>query len=92
MLFHGVSYSSSFILSKQNPNDAIAEANLNLRSFYKKAYKNKSEREVLAKQCLALTHPAATGPMGQIAVSLELLSAEEARRRPGTLTITAYQL
>jgi len=65
-----------------NPNDAICEANLNLRSFYKKAHNNKSDREILAQQWLIMTHPAAQGPQGKILVSFELLSAEEARRRP----------
>ncbi len=46
-----------------NPNDAICEANLNLRTFYKKAHHNKSDREILAQQWLTMTHPAAQGPM-----------------------------
>jgi hypothetical protein len=65
-----------------NPNDAIAEANLNLRSFYKKAYRNKSARESLVKQYVAMTHPSAQGIQGQMNVSIELLTLEEAKRFP----------
>ena len=47
-----------------NPNDAIAEANLNLKSFYNRAYKNKSDRESLEQQWVAMTHPSAQGVQG----------------------------
>jgi len=65
-----------------NPNDAIAEANLNLRSFFNKMYKKRSTREFLNKQWLAMTLPAQTGLQGEIEVSIELLTAEEAARLP----------
>jgi len=65
-----------------HPNEAIAEANLNLRTFYKKAYRNKSARESLAKQFIAMTHPSHQGIQGQIDVSIELLTLEESKRSP----------
>eukprot|EP01119_Soliformovum_irregulare_P020127 TRINITY_DN648_c0_g1_i1.p1 TRINITY_DN648_c0_g1~~TRINITY_DN648_c0_g1_i1.p1 ORF type:complete len:1282 (+),score=464.21 TRINITY_DN648_c0_g1_i1:141-3986(+) len=65
-----------------NPNDAIAEANLNFKSLYKRAYKQKSSRQEIEKQWVTMTHPAATGTQGQVEVSFELLDLEEARRRP----------
>ncbi len=43
------------------PNDSICEANLNLRSFYSKAYKEKKESHSLDKQWVAMTHPAHQG-------------------------------
>jgi hypothetical protein len=52
-----------------NPNDAIAEANLNLRSFYNRAYKNKSDRESLEQQWVSMTHPAAQGVQGNKKIS-----------------------
>jgi len=65
-----------------NPNDAIAEANLNFKSLYKRAYRQKSSRQEIEKQWVTMTHPAATGTQGQMEVSFELLDLEEARRRP----------
>eukprot|EP01118_Nematostelium_gracile_P012023 TRINITY_DN4335_c0_g2_i2.p1 TRINITY_DN4335_c0_g2~~TRINITY_DN4335_c0_g2_i2.p1 ORF type:complete len:228 (-),score=67.79 TRINITY_DN4335_c0_g2_i2:46-627(-) len=65
-----------------NPNDAICEANLNLRSFYKKTYNTKSNRESIAKQYVAMTHPSASGVQGQMNVSIELMTLEESRKYP----------
>jgi len=65
-----------------NPNDAICEANLNMRPLYNKIYKNKSDRETLEKQWLIMTHPAFQGTQGQVLVSIELLTVDEALRRP----------
>lgn len=65
-----------------NPNDAIGEGNLNLRPFFKKAYKKGSARESLEKQWIVLTHPAAQGTQGQVLVTFELLTEEEAARLP----------
>jgi len=65
-----------------SPNDAIAEANLNLRSFFNKAYKKKSSSESLKQQWLKMTHPSATGIQGQVLVSMELLSQDEVARKP----------
>ena len=46
-----------------NPNDVIAEANLNLRGFFKKAYSNTSNSRVsLDTQFATLTHPNYDGP------------------------------
>eukprot|EP01114_Cavostelium_apophysatum_P012665 TRINITY_DN2890_c0_g1_i2.p1 TRINITY_DN2890_c0_g1~~TRINITY_DN2890_c0_g1_i2.p1 ORF type:complete len:2032 (+),score=608.70 TRINITY_DN2890_c0_g1_i2:72-6098(+) len=67
------------------PDDAICEANLNLRPFYKKAFKNKSSRESLSKQWISMTHPSAQGVQGKIQVSFELLSLDEASRFPAGL-------
>lgn len=37
----------------------------------------------LPRQWLAMTHPAFQGVQGKVEVSIDLLSADEARRRPG---------
>lgn len=64
------------------PNDAIAEANLNLRPFIKKVYKKASPCESLEKQWISMYHPAAQGLQGEACVSFELLTEEEAQKRP----------
>jgi len=64
------------------PNDAIAEANLNLRSFYKKAYRDRAPRQAIPKQFISMTHPSAQGIQGEMDVSIELLTLEEAKRFP----------
>jgi len=63
-----------------SPNDAIAEANLNLRGFYKTAYKNEKESNELAKQWLTMTHVVHPGVQGRLEASFELLNAEAAKR------------
>jgi len=66
-----------------NPNDAICEANLNLKTFFNKAWKNKMDKETLDKEWLVMTHSSEPGkPQGQVLVTLDLLSLEEAKRRP----------
>jgi len=45
-------------------------------------YKKRSSREFLNKQWLSMTHPAQQGLQGEIEVSIELLSAEEAAKLP----------
>jgi hypothetical protein len=65
-----------------NPNDAICEANLNLRPFYMKSYKNKSKSDIIDKQWITMTHPAATGVQGKVLTTVELLTLEEALNRP----------
>lgn len=63
-------------------NGAICEANLNLRSFYTKAYKDKLSTHELPQQWITLTHPNATGPQGEVSISIELLTIEESKKRP----------
>jgi len=66
-----------------NPNDVIAEANLNLNGFFKKAYKDEAgTSHTIDKQFITLTHPNFEGPQGRVEVSIELLTDEEARRLP----------
>jgi len=65
-----------------NPNDAICEANLNLRSFFNKTFKNESPRESIEKQWLQMTHPSFQGVQGEVLASFELLSAKEALSYP----------
>ena len=54
-------------------NAVICEANLNLRSFFAKTIKNKSRREILPKQWVAMTHPERVGIQGEVSISVELL-------------------
>jgi hypothetical protein len=51
----------------------ICEANLNLRSFFTKAVKSKSRREILPRQWVAMTHPEKKGIQGEVSISVELL-------------------
>jgi len=67
------------------PNDAICEANLNLRPFYMKVWKNKMNRDSLAQQWITMTHPNASGPMGKVMVSFELMTLTEAASNPAGL-------
>jgi len=64
------------------PNDAICEANINLRPLYTRAYRNKSLREILDHQWISMTHPSAIGIQGKVLVTFELLSKDEADRKP----------
>ena len=52
-----------------------------------KSYKNKLNSLELEKQWVTMTHPAATGPQGEISVSIEVLTIEEAQKKPGKNTI-----
>jgi len=65
-----------------NPNDAIGEANINLRPFYMKSYRQKLDHNSLDHQWIVMTHPNATGVQAKILVTFELLSKAEAMRRP----------
>lgn len=65
------------------PNDAICEANLNLGSFFRKVYKNQSARDEIARQWVAMSHSSSPGKMmGEVELSIELLSTEEASKYP----------
>jgi len=65
-----------------SPDDAIAEANLNIRAFFNRAYKKKSKRESLPRQWLTLTHPTSKSSCGSVEVEFELLTLEESSRNP----------
>jgi hypothetical protein len=64
-----------------SPNDAIAEANLNLRSLFKKFYKDNLKEHALKRQWVAMTHPKTPGVQGEVEVSIEVLTAELAATR-----------
>lgn len=49
-----------------------------------KCYKNKSKSELIDKQWLTMTHPAATGVQGKVLATVELLTLEEALNKPGS--------
>lgn len=66
-------------------NEAICEANLNFRSWYKKVYRHKKERDALKRQWVSLKHPAFEGVQGEIEVTFELLTANEAAKDPAGL-------
>lgn len=54
---------------------------MNLHSFYRKAYANKSDRETLSRQWISMTHSSNPGQLaGEVEVTFELLSREEANR------------
>jgi len=66
-----------------NPNDVIAEASLNMKGFFNKAYKDKNTpSQALDRQFIVLTHPNYEGPQGRAEVSIDLLTEEEARKLP----------
>jgi len=65
-----------------NPNDAIAEANLNLRTFYMNTWNKKLSSAQLTRQWCVLSHPSSSTSMGEISLSFDLLTLEEASRRP----------
>eukprot|EP00033_Pygsuia_biforma_P002484 GCRY01002754.1.p1 GENE.GCRY01002754.1~~GCRY01002754.1.p1 ORF type:complete len:1277 (-),score=458.89 GCRY01002754.1:265-4095(-) len=64
-----------------NPNDAIAEANLNFAAFFKKAYKTKSQRS-LQRQWIEMTHPNEEGVQGKCELSFDLLPMTDAHSMP----------
>ena len=45
-------------------------------------YKNKNETENIEQQWVVMTHPAFPGVQGEVLVSFELLTMEEAKRKP----------
>jgi len=66
-----------------NPNDVIAEASLNLRGFFKKAFKDHDKTtHSIDKQFITLTHPNFPGPQGRVEISVDLILEEEARKNP----------
>jgi hypothetical protein len=67
-----------------NPNDAIAEVNLNLLGLFKKCYKAKHGDE-LPQQWIKMTHPNFEGTQGKIELTLQLLSESEAKGKPNGL-------
>eukprot|EP00762_Andalucia_godoyi_P001218 ANDGO_04901.mRNA.1 Synaptotagmin-4 len=64
-----------------NPNDAIAEVNLNLLGLFKKCYKSKTGDE-LPQQWIKMTHPNFEGTQGKIQLTLQLLTESEAKGKP----------
>jgi len=60
-----------------SPDDAIAEAILNLRGFFKKALRDKEPFSELDKQWVSLTHPNFEGVQGEIQLSVQLLNRDE---------------
>eukprot|EP00027_Filamoeba_sp_ATCC50430_P012373 CAMPEP_0168566368 /NCGR_PEP_ID=MMETSP0413-20121227/14383_1 /TAXON_ID=136452 /ORGANISM="Filamoeba nolandi, Strain NC-AS-23-1" /LENGTH=1321 /DNA_ID=CAMNT_0008598385 /DNA_START=51 /DNA_END=4013 /DNA_ORIENTATION=- len=68
-----------------NPDDAIGEAVVNLKPFFKKFYEKKSDRESLPKQYLTLTKTGETGVQGKVQLTIELMTEEESKRRPAGL-------
>jgi len=67
------------------PNDAICEANLNLRPFYWRAYKRKSSREIMDRQWIDMGHSSKEGIQGKALVTFEILTIEEAQKYPAGL-------
>jgi len=71
-----------------NPNDVISEATLDLRGFYKRAYKGVRDasgsnvRYGIDTQYVAMGHPNYNGVQGRCEMSVELLTDEEAKKRP----------
>jgi len=68
-----------------NPDDAICEANLNLRTLYSKLFKRNTPRESIEKQWLQMTHPKFNGVQGEVLASIEILTQEEANATPAGL-------
>ena len=66
------------------PNDAIGEANLNLKGLFKKAYKSQAKHSI-GRQWVRLTHPNFEGDQGQVEMQIDLLTAAEARQFPAGL-------
>jgi len=64
------------------PNDAICEAVLNFRSFFRKAFKGKAERVKLGRQTITMDHPNFIGPQGKVELEVELVPGDEAKRFP----------
>ncbi|KAJ5067739.1 c2 calcium-dependent membrane targeting [Anaeramoeba ignava] len=64
-----------------NPNDSIAEAVLNLHSFFKKAYRLKSEQNI-KKQWIDMFHPNFQGKQGSLELQIDLLTEAEALAKP----------
>jgi hypothetical protein len=64
-----------------NPNDAIAECNLNLKGLFSRVYKAKSGFD-LDKQWLKMTHPNFEGTQGKIQCTLQLLTESESKSKP----------
>lgn len=67
------------------PDDAIGEAVLNLKPFFRKFVEKKSDREFLPKQYLTLTKTGTEGIQGKVQLTIEVLTKDEAKRRPAGL-------
>jgi len=67
-----------------SPDDVIAEAVINLRSFFAKAYKSKNGKSTweIPKQFIAMYHPNTEGVQGRVEVQIDLLTVEEALSKP----------
>jgi len=61
-------------------NDSLAEANLALSGFFKKADQQKSQQT--AELSISMTHPNYSGVQGTIKLSLDALPEEEAKQMP----------
>lgn len=72
-----------------SPNDAIAEANLNLRAVFKQAYAQGAQVSI-PRQWLAMTHPNFEGPQGKVELSVDLLTEAEARQAPGLCPLLSF--
>lgn len=64
-----------------SPNDVVAEANVNLSSLFRRAYRGNATVS-LVKQWVTLGHPNYEGPQGRVEVSIDLVNHEEAVRSP----------
>ena len=54
-----------------SPNEAIAEAVINLRGFLNKAWRKKSTQKI-NRQWVKMTHPNHEGVQGQVEIELEV--------------------
>eukprot|EP00002_Diphylleia_rotans_P017881 TRINITY_DN346_c0_g1_i6.p1 TRINITY_DN346_c0_g1~~TRINITY_DN346_c0_g1_i6.p1 ORF type:complete len:885 (-),score=181.91 TRINITY_DN346_c0_g1_i6:446-3100(-) len=68
-----------------NPNDCIAEANVNLKGFFRKAHGLGLPSLLLDRQWVVLSHPNYEGPQGELEISVEILTDAEAKTKPAGL-------
>eukprot|EP01156_Anaeramoeba_ignava_P017863 Anaeramoba_ignava/a90184_286.p1 GENE.a90184_286~~a90184_286.p1 ORF type:complete len:1304 (+),score=348.32 a90184_286:131-4042(+) len=64
-----------------NPNDSIGESLLNLKGFFRKAYKLKS-RQSIKRQWIDMLHPNFDGKQGSLELQIDLLTEAEALASP----------
>lgn len=64
-----------------SPNQAIAEAVINLRGFFTKAWRTKNTQRI-NRQWVKMTHPNFDGVQGQVEIELEILTEYDAMSRP----------
>eukprot|EP01091_Cochliopodium_minus_P016955 TRINITY_DN6513_c0_g1_i1.p1 TRINITY_DN6513_c0_g1~~TRINITY_DN6513_c0_g1_i1.p1 ORF type:complete len:1344 (+),score=430.13 TRINITY_DN6513_c0_g1_i1:61-4092(+) len=67
-----------------SPNEAIAEAVINLRGFFNKSWRKKATQKI-NRQWVKMTHPNFEGTQGQVEIELELLTEYDALNRPAGL-------